>query len=101
MSVELTHQQRATDILRVIDGAPLGVHLWDLIHASTYQLVHIARLKLVRPRLGQASEVGDAKQRRARCKRAACRRVGERSEGGEASRGSATNCCARTIYAAL
>ena len=65
-----TYQERAADILRVIDGAAHRVHLRNILHGTAHEFVHIAQLELMRPRFRQAGQVGDSVQR------GACRKRG-------------------------
>ena len=64
-----THQERETDVLRVIDGAALYVYLWNILHGAAHEFIHIAQLELMRSRFRQAGQVGDSVQRGARCER--------------------------------
>lgn len=54
------HQEGGADILRVIDRAALHVHLWNILHGTAHEFVHIARLELMRSRFRQAGQIGDS-----------------------------------------
>src|ERR1700735_2500184 len=94
-----THQERAANILRVIDGAALRVHLWNLLHGSAHQFVKIARLELMHSRR-QTAQVGDAAYCGAGCERISSRRLGHGHESGEAPCRATADRRARAVCAA-
>jgi hypothetical protein len=96
-----THQERAANILRVIDGAALRIHLWNLLHGAAHQFVQIAQLELMCSRFRQAGQVGDSVQRGARCERMSSRRLGHSCKNGEAPRRTTADHRARAVRAAF